>query len=189
MVTYPITIYFDGSCKLCSSEINNLVARDKHQAILLVDCSPEDFDDRGLPANRETMMNMIHARDAAGEWLRGVDVFIAAYRAADMNFVSRVLAHRWVKPLAARGYLWVVRNRYWLSRLGLHHVMGWLTPASATTPTLATPPVSTPVQVNQHSNHAQSQAAFERSQVCAIQRQARTDSNDPVACEVVNVKR
>jgi predicted DCC family thiol-disulfide oxidoreductase YuxK len=153
MVTYPITIYFDGSCKLCSSEINNLVARDKYDAILLIDCSPVDFDDRGLPANRETMMNMIHARDAAGEWLRGVDVFIAAYRAADLNFISRMLAHRWVKPLAARGYPWVVRNRYWLSRLGLPRVMQWLTPS----PQLA--------------DEARSKTAFARSQTCAIERE------------------
>lgn len=179
MVTYPITIYFDGSCKLCSSEINNLVARDKHHSILLVDCSPEDFDDRGLPANRETMMNMIHARDAAGEWLRGIDVFIAAYRAADMNFVSRMLAHRWVKPLAERGYPWVVRNRHLLSRLGLHRVMGWLTPT----------PESMPTQVAQQQNNAPSQAAFARSQVCAIQRQTRTDSKKPLACAVADVER
>jgi predicted DCC family thiol-disulfide oxidoreductase YuxK len=154
MVTYPITIYFDGSCKLCSSEINNLVARDKHSAILLVDCSPVDFDDRGLPANRETMMNMIHARDATGEWLRGVDVFIAAYRAADLNFVSRMLAHRWIKPLAARGYPWVVRNRFRLSRLGLHRVMQWLTPS----PQLA--------------DEARSKTAFARSRTCVIEREA-----------------
>jgi predicted DCC family thiol-disulfide oxidoreductase YuxK len=153
MVTYPITIYFDGSCKLCSSEINNLVARDKHGAILLIDCSPVDFDDRDLPANREAMMNMIHARDAAGEWLRGVDVFIAAYRAADLNFISRMLAHRWIKPLAARGYPWLVRNRYWLSRLGLPRVMQWLTPS----PQLA--------------DEARSKTAFARSQTCAIERE------------------
>lgn len=154
MVTYPITIYFDGSCKLCSSEINNLVARDKYEAILLVDCSPQDFDDRGLPANRETMMNMIHARDAAGVWLRGVDVFIAAYRAADLNFVSRMLAHRWIKPLAARAYPWVVRNRFRLSRLGLPRLMQWLTPGP--------PP----------ANDARSTSAFARSQTCVIEREA-----------------
>lgn len=186
MVTYPITIYFDGSCKLCSSEINNLVARDKHRAILLVDCSPEDFDDRGLPANRETMMNMIHARDAAGEWLRGVDVFIAAYQAANMNFVSRMLAHRWVKPLAARGYPWVVRNRYLLSRLGLHRVMAWLTPSPTPTPSLAATPAL--VQMAQQQNNTRSQAAFERSQVCAVQRQTRTDSKKQLACGVAEIE-
>lgn len=184
MVTYPITIYFDGSCKLCSSEINNLVARDKHHAILLVDCSPEDFDDRGLPANRETMMNMIHARDATGQWLRGIDVFIAAYRAADMNFVSRMLAHRWVKPLAERAYPWVVRNRHLLSRLGLHRVMGWLTPVTIPAP------VSTPVQSAQRQlNNSRSQVAFERSQVCAIQRQTHTDSKETLTGGVADIER
>ncbi len=168
MVTYPITIYFDGSCKLCSSEINNLVARDKHSAILLVDCSPVDFDDRGLPANRETMMNVIHAQDAAGEWLRGVDVFIAAYQAADMNFVSSMLAHRWVKPLAVRAYPWVVRNRFLLSRLGLHRVMNWFTPAS-------------PIAAEAHSK-----TAFARSQTCAVERQEKDEFS---ACEAAEMNK
>jgi predicted DCC family thiol-disulfide oxidoreductase YuxK len=172
MVTYPITIYFDGSCKLCSSEINNLVARDKHGGILLVDCSPLDFDDRGLPANRETMMNIIHARDAAGVWLRGIDVFIAAYRAADLGFVSRMLAHRWIKPLAARGYPWVVRNRYWLSRLGLHLVMQWLTPS----PKLI--------------DEARSKTAFAHSQSCAIERQAHDGfSESALGCEILETNK
>jgi predicted DCC family thiol-disulfide oxidoreductase YuxK len=167
MVTYPITIYFDGSCKLCSSEINNLVARDKHSAILLVDCSPVDFDDRGLPANRESMTNMIHARDATGEWLRGVDVFIAAYRAADLNFVSRMLAHRWIKPLAMRAYPWVVRNRFRLSRLGLPRLMNWLTPSP------------------QLTDQTRSKTAFARSQTCAIERHARDGfSGNTLGCEI-----
>ena len=168
MVTYPITIYFDGSCKLCSSEINNLVARDQHGAILLVDCSPTDFDDRGLPANRETMMNMIHARDAAGVWLRGVDVFIAAYRAADLNFMSRMLAHRWIKPVAERAYPWVVRNRFWLTRLGLHRVMNWLTPSP------------------QLVNDARLKTAFARSQTCAIERQAGDEVSKKLAREIAD---
>ncbi len=168
MVIYPITIYFDASCQLCSSEINNLVARDKHRAILLVDCSPVDFDDRSLPANRETMMNIIHARDAAGVWLRGVDVFIAAYRAANLNFISRLLAHRLIKPLAARGYPWVVRNRFRLSQLGLHRVMNWFTPAS-------------PIAAEAHSK-----TAFARSQTCAVERQEKDEFS---ACEAAEMNK
>ena len=171
MVTYPITIYFDGSCKLCSSEINNLVARDQHGAILLVDCSPTDFDDRGLPANRETMMNMIHARDAAGVWLRGVDVFIAAYRAADLNFMSRMLAHRWIKPVAERAYPWVVRNRFWLTRLGLHRVMNWLTPS--------------PQLVNDPSL----KTAFSRSRTCAIERQDGNEVSNELPGEIAEANK
>ena len=161
MVSYPITIYFDGSCKLCSSEINNLVARDKKGAILLVDCSPVDFDDRGLPASRETMMNMIHARDATGVWMCGIDVFIAAYRAANLGIVSRILAHRWVKPLAARGYPWVVRNRHWISKLGVHHLMTWLTPT-----------------LSADEANARAKAALANSQMCAL----ATGQDQPLEC-------
>ncbi|MBL8512855.1 MAG: DUF393 domain-containing protein [Betaproteobacteria bacterium] len=123
----PLTIYFDGSCRLCASEIANLAARVGPGPLVLIDCSPPDFDARALPATREQMMNLIHARDAKGNWLTGVEVFIAAYRAAELGWVARLLAHARLRPLADRVYPWVVRNRRRLSALGLHHFLNLFT--------------------------------------------------------------
>lgn len=128
MTTYPLTLYYDGSCRLCSSEVGNLVARARPGALVPVDCSPPDFDTTGMPATREEMMNLMHARDAGGAWLRGVDVFIAAYAAAEMPRVSRLLAHPWLRPHADRIYPWIVRNRYRMSALGCHKLLEFFTP-------------------------------------------------------------
>lgn len=127
MISYPLTIYFDGSCRLCRSEIENIAARDAAKRLIMIDCSPPDFDASGMPASRAFMMDMIHARDAAGEWIIGVDVFIAAYQAADVNLVSSLLAHPWIKPRAAEIYPWVVRNRYRISALGMHKILNAFT--------------------------------------------------------------
>lgn len=127
MTGHPLTIYFDGSCRLCHSEIENIAARDDAQQLVLINCSPACFDDSALPYKRETMMNVIHACDADGNWIRGVDVFVAAYEIADLGWVSRTLQHPWIRPFADRGYPWLVRNRYLVSALGLHLVLNLFT--------------------------------------------------------------
>jgi predicted DCC family thiol-disulfide oxidoreductase YuxK len=127
MIEYPLTIYFDGSCRLCRSEIDNIMARDAGRRLIAVDCSPADFDTHGMPATRDEMMNVIHARDAHGVWIAGVDVFVAAYSAARLGWVSGLLNHPLVKPRAAAAYPWVVRNRYRISALGLHKVLNAFT--------------------------------------------------------------
>jgi len=123
----PLTVYFDGSCALCRSEVNNIAVRDGGRNLVIVDCSALDFDDSGLPVTRAEMMNFFHARDAAGTWIRGVDVFIAIYAAGELDWVSRILRHRWIKPYAIRAYPWLIRNRYRIAALGLHRILNFFT--------------------------------------------------------------
>lgn len=113
---YPLTIYFDGSCQLCSAEILNLQLRDTHGRLRFVDCSPADFVSPVPGADRAALMNVIHGVGAQGQVLRAVDLFEAAYRAVGLPWVSRLLVHPLIRPLADRVYPWVVRNRYRLPR-------------------------------------------------------------------------
>jgi predicted DCC family thiol-disulfide oxidoreductase YuxK len=71
-------------------------------------------------------MQRIHARDAAGQWLDGVAVFEAAYRAAEIESVARLWGHPKLQPLLDPIYMWVARHRMQLSRLGLNKVYGYL---------------------------------------------------------------
>lgn len=113
---YPLTIYFDGSCQLCSAEIENLRLRDLQGRLRFVDCSPADFASPVPGADRAALMNVIHGVGAEGQVLRAVDLFEAAYRAVGLPWVSRLLVHPLIRPLADRVYPWVVRNRYRLPR-------------------------------------------------------------------------
>lgn len=121
----PLTIYFDASCALCNSEMQNIKVHDFEGVLTLVDCSAPDFDDGPFLTEgitREVMMNCLHARDAHGTWLKGVDAFEAIYRIAGMATIARLWGHPLTRPLAERAYPWVVRHRHFLSALGLHHV-------------------------------------------------------------------
>lgn len=113
---YPLTIYYDGSCQLCSAEIDNLRLRDTDSRLRFVDCSPADFASPIAGSDRAALMNVIHGVGAQGQVLRAVDVFEAAYRAVGLPWISRVLVHPLVRPVADRVYPWVVRNRYRLPR-------------------------------------------------------------------------
>lgn len=120
---YPLTVYYDGACKLCRSEIDNIAARNHAARLVLIDCNTSSFDHAALGVTKAAMLNEIHARSHGGTWVRGVDVFIAMYHAVDLGVVARLMAHPLVKSCAMAFYPWLVRNRYWLSRLGLHKMM------------------------------------------------------------------
>ena len=129
---YPLTVYYDASCPLCRSEMETLKARDTGDVLRLVDCSVPAFDDAACAADgvtRPMMMARIHARDADGRWLRGVDVFALVYRAAGFTALARIYGSRPLRPLFDRLYPWIADHRYLLTRCGLPRLFRWLAPA------------------------------------------------------------
>jgi predicted DCC family thiol-disulfide oxidoreductase YuxK len=126
---YPLTIFYDRSCALCSHELHAIRDHDRRQRLRLIDCSPPAFHDEVAAAagvSAFDLMHQIHARDAAGRWYRGVDVFILAYRAAGIEALARLWAYPPLRPLWDRLYLWIAKHRVLLSRLHVNAAFGWL---------------------------------------------------------------
>jgi predicted DCC family thiol-disulfide oxidoreductase YuxK len=116
---YPLTVFYDASCPLCATEMHALRRRVADGRLELIDCSAPDFDESalaGVGIKRSDLMDRIHARDAHGRWLVGVDVLEAAYAAAGLTPIAAVLGQRRLRPLLDRMYAWFARNRRWLSR-------------------------------------------------------------------------
>ena len=133
-IAYPLTIYYDASCPLCAREMHALKARDAGGRFTLTDCSAADFDERTCARDgitRDMMMACLHARDASGQWWSGLDVFEAAYRAAGLHLVARVIGSRRLRPILQRMYPWIAANRYALSRLGMARIFGRSRPADS----------------------------------------------------------
>ncbi|MDX1561980.1 MAG: DUF393 domain-containing protein [Gammaproteobacteria bacterium] len=125
---FPLTIYYDASCPLCAAEMHALRDYDRDSQLRLIDCSCAGFTDSAAAAaglTQAELMRMIHARDAAGRWYRGVDVFEHAYRVAGIDAVARFWAGGRLRPLLERLYLWIARNRMWFSRLRANALFGW----------------------------------------------------------------
>jgi predicted DCC family thiol-disulfide oxidoreductase YuxK len=111
-------VYYDASCALCRAEIDAMKSRDVRERLRLVDCSADDFvAPEGV--SRDALMSRIHARDANGAWLRGIDVFAAVYEAGGFPRVARVYRSRLLRPFFDRAYPWIADHRRLLSALGL----------------------------------------------------------------------
>ena len=134
-VAWPLVVYYDRSCPLCREEMHALAAYDHAARLHLVDASAPGFHDAeveraGLAV--PDLMRLIHARDAAGRWYRGIEVFELAYGAAGLAGMARFWSHPWLKPWLARLYPWVARWRQPLSRLRLNRLYGaWVRRAAA----------------------------------------------------------
>jgi len=120
----PLEVFYDGSCPICTTEMKALARRDGGVRLALTDCSPTGFaaDAPDAPTRAE-LMHRIHARDAQGRWLRGVDVFVAAYDAAGFHRTARVLATPRLRPLLDRLYGVVADHRRPLAALRVHRLL------------------------------------------------------------------
>lgn len=118
-----LTVFYDGSCTMCSAEMNEVKRLDVDGDITLVDCSAAGFDDtryRREGVSREAMLTAMHVRDVLGDWHRGVDAFALTYATVGAPGLARLWAHPLTRPLMQRLYPWVVRHRHQLSAFGLH---------------------------------------------------------------------
>ncbi len=127
-IAYPLTIYFDASCRLCNSEMQNIKVHDTQNLLLLIDCSAPDFDDTVCKVNnikRIDMMNCLHAQDTEGHWILGVEAFELIYRAVGLASIAKLWGSPLTRPWAERLYPWVVKHRYLLSKIGLPEMFGF----------------------------------------------------------------
>ena len=107
-----LTIYFDASCKLCNSEMQNIKSRDIEGRLALVDCSAPEFDDGPFLVEgitRELMMNCLHARNGQGEWVKGVTAIEVIYRSVSMASIAKLWGH----PLTRLSYFWTSSTSAW----------------------------------------------------------------------------
>lgn len=125
--SYPLTIYYDASCRLCNSEMQNIKLHDTNNQLILIDCSAPEFNDtefHQLGITRNLMMNRLHAQDTNGKWLVGVAAFEVIYHTVGMASIAKLWGSPITRPWAERLYPWVVKHRYTLSRIGLPELFG-----------------------------------------------------------------
>ncbi len=123
-VTYPLTIYYDASGPLCATEMRTIKETDFENKLILVDCSSEAFAEPAFcPSTKAAMMERIHAVDAAGVWIKGIDVFAIAYQAGGFNNLAKFWQSNVLKPILTMAYPWIADNRHWLSKTPLPYAL------------------------------------------------------------------
>jgi len=122
---YPLTLYYDGVCPVCNLEMDNLKARNQDGMLRFVDISVPFFDPAPLGVSLKALNELIHARQADGTLVVGVEVFRLAYGAVGLGRWFAPTALPVLKPLADAAYAVFARNRYGFSRATMP-VLEWL---------------------------------------------------------------
>lgn len=114
----PLTVYYDGSCPMCRSEISFYQVRDGAEAITWVDVSAVPAGIEVAPGlTKADAMERFHVRDGSGQLVSGAAAFatlwtwLPAFRLAGR--VAALPGIRHGLELAYRGFLPV---RPWLQR-------------------------------------------------------------------------
>ncbi|CAM3814844.1 thiol-disulfide oxidoreductase DCC family protein [Roseateles saccharophilus] len=110
------TVYYDGACPLCRSEMGVLMRDNCAGRLSFVDISQPDFDAAALGVTRAALMARLHLQARDGSWLIGVPAVQAAYAATGHDRVARALTHPAVTRLARPAYDWLAAHRYRLPR-------------------------------------------------------------------------
>lgn len=114
--TFTHTVYYDGDCALCSTEMAFLMRENRDGLLDFVNIATPGFDAPSLGVTREALMTLLHVRDRSGRWLIGVPAIQAIYVATGHRRVAAALAHPVVVGLAPPVYAWLARNRYRMPR-------------------------------------------------------------------------
>lgn len=122
----PDTVFYDGDCPLCRSEMELLMRRNREDRLRFVDIAAPGFDGAGLGVTRDDLMALLHVRRPDGSWLVGVPAVQAVYAGTGHRLVAAALAHPWIAALARPAYAWLARHRYhlprWMRRTAQVHV-------------------------------------------------------------------
>lgn len=116
---YPLTIYYDGACRVCSAEMEHYRRKDHGGRLLFADISSAGFRAvEGGPTFAEFMARM-HVRDATGRFYTGIEAFQVIWRACPepwLHAAASVLTLPLVKQGARLGYALFARYRYLLPK-------------------------------------------------------------------------
>ena len=108
--TPNLTVCYNGACPVCRAEMMHYQRIANAHALPLgwsdINTAPEPFRRHGI--DFDTAMRRLHAIDAQGRLIRGVDVFVAIWR--------RLPNHRWAAAVVGSP---LVRPFAWLAYEGV----------------------------------------------------------------------
>jgi predicted DCC family thiol-disulfide oxidoreductase YuxK len=78
---YPLRVFFDGGCGVCTSEMRTYRTREHGGRLVFIDIRAPWFDPAPYSITGEEFLHELHAIDASGHVYRGVDAFRAIWKA------------------------------------------------------------------------------------------------------------
>ena len=112
-----LTIFYDGHCPMCSSEMQHLTRNDHKNIIKLVDLHEDSFAENYPEIDFDYAMKILHG-SYRGNNLLGLEVTHRAWTLVGKGFWVAPLDWPIIKQVAHRVYLLVAKYR--------HPISGWL---------------------------------------------------------------
>ncbi|RUO35814.1 thiol-disulfide oxidoreductase DCC family protein [Aliidiomarina sanyensis] len=111
-----LTIFYDGQCPLCVREMKHLKRLDDTGTIAFEDILADDFEARYPQVSIADANRVLHALNAEGEMLYGLDVTHAAWSLVGRGWLTAPLRWPVIRWVADKAYLYFARNRYRISQ-------------------------------------------------------------------------
>jgi predicted DCC family thiol-disulfide oxidoreductase YuxK len=117
MTTAALTLYYDGKCPFCSTEMARLRRWDKAGRLAFVDIAQPGFDPTHLGATMEQLNLEMYSQTADGAVFAGTQSILAAYRLVGRGWLVWPLRVPLLRQFLSWLYRLFARNRYRMSRL------------------------------------------------------------------------
>lgn len=118
MVMFPLEIFYDGSCMVCSAEIAKYREVDQLGRLIFIDISSPDFVAETYGKTQDEFMARIHVRDNEGYFHTGVDAFMMIWQVypdcSPYRLLSAVIGFPGVNLLSRGAYTLFARYRHLL---------------------------------------------------------------------------
>lgn len=117
---FPLTVFYDGSCQVCSTEIFVYMRKDHGGRLEFVDISDPGFNPDAFGISLDDFMAMMHAIDQRSTVYRGVDAFWVIWQAFPgvpwFRFLAALIDFPLVSPIACLAYRIFARLRKYLPK-------------------------------------------------------------------------
>jgi len=117
---FPLTVFYDGACIVCATEIEHYLKKDHGGKLLAVDISSHDFDPAPYKISMTDFMQQLHAIDQDSQVFKGIDSFWAIWQAFPPSTIygimGRIIQSPLVNRLARIGYWMFARIRPYLPK-------------------------------------------------------------------------
>jgi predicted DCC family thiol-disulfide oxidoreductase YuxK len=114
-----ISVFYDGGCVVCDSEIRVYREISRDSGIEFVNISAPDFSAEKYGKSRDEFMQALHVRDAAGEFHVGVDAFRLLWKTlpgAHYQMLAAITGLPGINLFSRIGYRLFAENRHRLPR-------------------------------------------------------------------------
>ena len=116
---FPLRIFFDGQCPLCSREVQHYLTRDPQHNLMAIDIAAPDFNPQSYGLDPGAVHAVMHAIDAAGNIYTRVDAFLAIWQgvtpSTPIRLAQTLIAIPFLRKIADVAYITFARNRYRLT--------------------------------------------------------------------------